>query len=158
MQIKTSIFHQTHPEEFTCTRVSFVCKECADMKSGLSADYVLRHMARISFLVFIILCVHIYLLISGYITDWILSSALEATHTSAGERLPHVSFTCLMQVSLKLRNHQLLLRTSWCLLELLEPDWGPLTAVANLQHVLPAMVSLLSCRQLKHIRKDWRFL
>lgn len=90
MQIKTSTFHQTHPEEFTHTRASFVCKEHAAIKSGLSADNVLRHMVRISFLVFTIPCVHIYLSVSGYITDWILSSALGATHGSAASPVAHL--------------------------------------------------------------------
>lgn len=92
------------------------------MKSGLSVDYILRHVVRSSFLVFITRCVHIYLLASGYITDWILSSALEATHGSAAERLPHVQLTCLMQVPLRLRNPQVLLGTSQCLLEFSEPS------------------------------------
>lgn len=85
-----SVFHQTHAIEFTHTGVSFVRKECAHIKSSLSADYILnRHVVRISFLVFIIQCVHIYLLVSGYSTDWILSSVLEASHRSVGERLPY---------------------------------------------------------------------
>jgi len=84
-----SVFHQTHPTEFTHTGVSFVCKECAHIKSSLFADYILhRHMVRVSFLVFIIQSVHIYLLVSGYTTDWILSSVPEASHGSAGESLP----------------------------------------------------------------------
>lgn len=50
-----SVFHQNYPIEFMHTRMSFVCKECAQIKSSLSADYVLnRHMVRISLLVFII--------------------------------------------------------------------------------------------------------
>lgn len=60
------------------------------MKSGLSADNVLRHMVRISFLIFTIPCVHIYLSVSVYITDWILSSALEATHGSAASPVAHL--------------------------------------------------------------------
>lgn len=93
------VFHQNHPTKFPHTRVPFVCKECAHIKSSLSADYTRnRHMVRISLLVFIIQWVHIYLLVSGYTTGWILFSVLEASHGSIGEKLPYTWFTLPCEV------------------------------------------------------------
>lgn len=94
-----SVFHQNCPIELMHTRVSFVCKECAQIKSSVSADYVLnRHVLRISLLVFIIQWVHTYLLVSGYASDWILSSVLEDSYGPTGERFPPHDSPPLMQV------------------------------------------------------------